>query len=515
MNASYCGKCGKLVPSDREERDGRIYLVKNCAKCGRTDTLISNDSQRYFRKQELDKGFDYLGCALKCTNCPHSKKPNMVFVDITNRCNMNCPICINNTPSMGFLFEPPLDYFEKIFDHFAAQDPKPAIQLFGGEPTVRKDLFEIIKMARSRDLPTRVVTNGVALANEEYCRKLVASKATILVAYDNDNPELYRVLRGSEKYLDLKLKAIENVRKAGGGKLVLMSLVSTGFNDQDLPRLFDFCHERRDVIRGIYLMPLAHTWKQEDLDIDPPRVTSEDLEIAVEKAYPGEKIEFLPAGLLGSLKALTGQLKLKPLPFAGAHPNCESMYLLISDGEKYRPLSYFLKSGTTEIARTLMEVDTIMALRAEALDRGLLGRILGGMGLKRSWLRFRAFLIVGGVIRRHIRMGRFLKGNGLGKIGHAIMAPIELLAGRRSKRVFAKHTNVQAVLQLIVLPFEDPSTLETHRLERCPAGFAYVDPDSGAVKTVSTCAWGVHKNAMMKKIAEKYAAAGKQASPVD
>ena len=85
-------------------------------------------------------------CSLNCTKCQIDHKPNMVFLDVTNRCNMNCPICINNTPSMGFLFEPPIEYFDTIFKHFAQITPKPSIQLFGGEPTVRNDLFDIIKL---------------------------------------------------------------------------------------------------------------------------------------------------------------------------------------------------------------------------------------------------------------------------------------------------------------------------------------------------------------------------------
>jgi uncharacterized radical SAM superfamily Fe-S cluster-containing enzyme len=84
-----------------------------------------------------------------------------VFLDVTNRCNSNCPICINNTPSMGFLFEPPLEYFENVFQQLSRYDPKPVVQLFGGEPTVRRDLFEIIRLARSAGLRPRVVTNGL------------------------------------------------------------------------------------------------------------------------------------------------------------------------------------------------------------------------------------------------------------------------------------------------------------------------------------------------------------------
>ncbi len=215
-------------------------------------------------------------------------------MDVTNRCNLNCPICINNTPSMGFLFEPPLEYFGKIFAHYAATDPPPSIQLFGGEPTVRDDLFDIIRMARSHGLATRVVTNGIKLADIAYCRRLIETKATILLAYDGGNPDTYRVLRNNEKSLQLKQTAIENIRRVGGAKVTLMCLAAKGFNDTELPSLFQFCHDRRDVVRAIYFMPLAHTWDRERFELEPDRITGEDIEQIVADAFPGDPVAFLP-----------------------------------------------------------------------------------------------------------------------------------------------------------------------------------------------------------------------------
>jgi uncharacterized radical SAM superfamily Fe-S cluster-containing enzyme len=135
MNSSFCNTCKELVPSATTERGGKVFLVKNCTRCGTTETLVSSDAKRYREKQFLDGGFDHKACQLNCLQCHHRQPLNMVFVDLTNRCNMNCPICINNTPSMGFLFEPPLEYFDKIFKYLSTLNPRPAIQLFGGEPT--------------------------------------------------------------------------------------------------------------------------------------------------------------------------------------------------------------------------------------------------------------------------------------------------------------------------------------------------------------------------------------------
>ena len=60
------------------------------------------------------------------------------------------------------------------------------------------------------------------------------------------------------------------------------------------------------------------------------------------------------------------------------------------------------------------------------------------------------------------------------------------------------------MLQLIVLPFEDRSTLETDRLERCPNAFAFWDPETDRVRTIPVCAWSQHKNAVLQRITAHY-----------
>jgi len=504
MNHGFCNKCNALVPARQEERDGKVYLVKDCPSCGITETLIAADAERYRNKRLLDSGFDYRHCKLDCLHCKHPKDPNIVFVDITNRCNMNCPICINNTPSMGFLFEPPIDYFDKIFRYFSRFDPKPSIQLFGGEPTVRDDLIDIVKMARSYGLPTRVVTNGIKLADPEYCRALIENRATILIAYDGANPETYRVLRGSEKFLDLKLKAIENIRKFKGAKVVLMSLLAKGFNDKAISELLDYVHERRDIIRGIYFMPLAHTWDKKDFDLEPERITSEDVEVIVNDAYPDARVDFIPAGFLGQLPNIRKYLKIKPLPFVGAHPNCESMYLLVSNGERYVPMAWYLKGSMIELGQGLMKAEQSLARRVRSQESSLFGGLLRRLRLQTPYLRARAALAVGRTVLRHARVGRFFKGRGPMKLYHAIALLLRLATGSRTKTALARHTTAQNTLQIIVLPFEENAVLETERLERCPAAFAYYDPEEDRVRHVPVCAWGIHKTAALKLVARHY-----------
>jgi len=505
MNRAFCNVCGNLVPARHVEREGKVFLVKDCPACGPNESLISNDAARYMVKRRLDGEHDYIGCALNCLDCQHRKSPTFVFLDITNRCNLNCPICINNTPSMGFLFEPPMEYFEKIFEHFSHYDPPPAVQLFGGEPTMREDLFEIIRRARSYGLPTRVVTNGLKLADEDYCRRLVQSRATILIAYDGSNPQTYRVLRGSEKALSLKQKALENLEKAGARKVALMTCVAKGFNDGEMAELLRFCHERRRFVRGVYFLPLAQTWDLSEFDLEPERITSEDIELLLDECFEGERIEFVPAGVLGELPTLMRCLGVKRTPFMGAHPNCESMYILASDGEKYVPLSAYLKCSVPDFIRALFDVEERLCRLERKLERGVVGRVLAKLGLKHKYLAFRAALLVARTARRHVRLGRLLKGKGIRKLFHAVGAFWGLLFRRKTRKVLERHTTFHEVLQLIVLPFEDKSVLETERLERCPNAFVFMDPTDGTVTGVPTCAWGLHKVGVMQSIADYYA----------
>lgn len=496
-NHALCNQCQTLVPAEAVERDGKVYLVKHCSECGATDTLISSVAERYWKKRSADLGFDYRGCRLDCLQCHHRKQPNIVFVDVTNRCNLNCPICINNTPSMGFLFEPPFEYFDKIFHHLATLSPKPSVQLFGGEPTMRDDLHAIVARAKLYGLAARIVTNGIKLADPDYCRRTIDSGATILMAYDGSRPELYERLRGSSKMLEKKLRALDNVSDLGGTKGTLMTLIAKGFNDDEIGDMFRLCHERRNCIRAIYFMPLAHTWKSEAFDLDPERTTSEDIEEMVDATFPDDRVEFLPAGLIGQLESLLACISGKTIPFAGAHPNCESLYILISDGEAYRPLGRYLKHSIFDAASDVAEVERKLARHAAKCPHPT--------RWQRKRLKARALFSLIKALRKHVRFREVLKGKTrLSRLRHAVAAMSGFAFGKRTRHVLDRHTRVQHMLQVIVLPFEDAGNIETERLERCPAAFAFYDPESDDVRHVPVCAWGLHKTETMRRIAAHY-----------
>ena len=506
MNRSFCNTCGKLAPSAQAERDGKVYLVKDCPACGKTETLIASDARRYFAKRALDYGHRDRACHLECASCQHTgAPPSFAFVDVTNRCNMDCPVCCDNVPSMGFSFDPPLPYFERLFGYLAKMEPKPTVALFGGEPTMRDDIFEIIALSRKHGLNTRVVTNGLKLADAEYCDRMLASRANILLSYDGARAETYRRLRGTERSLALKQKALENLERSPRirpGRVSIITCVATEINGQEMPELLDFYHSKRAFVGTVHLMPLAHTWKCGTLGPEPQRTTTEDAEELVARVYPDDKVDFIPAGFIAQFSLVSSLFAGTVFPFLGAHPNCESVTLLLSDGKGYVPVSRYLTCSLSELARDLMALER--RIPGAGTQHGVahaprpgFRRLLHKVLLSAAMVPF---------IIKHVRIGRVLKGKGPGKLWHAAALLGRVLTGQGRREALADHTNVQGTLQLIVLPFEDNYVIETDRLERCPNLHVYLDPATEELRFVPVCAWRMFNKKVMSGIADFYAA---------
>ena len=503
----YCNQCHALSPASYEERDGKVLLVKDCEKCGRTETIVSTDPEVWHGKRELDRLESDAGCKLNCRTCPVSHPLATVFVEVTNRCNQNCPICIANIPHMGFKFEPPFKYFEKIFRHLATLEPKPSIKLFGGEPTVREDLPDIINCARGLGLSTSVVTNGIRLEDEEYAKKLLATRAKLVFAFDGRDPEVYRKLRGQANCYEQKLKALENIRKHRKAKIIIMCVVAKGINDHLIGDLFEYCHERRDFVNGLQFIPLTRTWEPGTIEADDAHITAmEDVEKIIAGAMPDGKLEFLPAGLTPA-HTISKYLPMPRHTFAGAHPNCESISFLVSDGNKYVSVADFLKGRSLcDVANNIVELDKKLGRRMERIRKGVLGKL----GLTYPIGRLLALKALGSALKKSVDMEAIFGKHAGWKLAKVVFG---VVIGRKVKNVLRANTRLKNILLVVVLPFEETSTLDSAKLKRCPAAFAYEDPDTREIRTNPVCTWGLCQEEIFRRTMENYPEAAKEPAP--
>ena len=503
VNYGVCEKCRSRVPSTHVLREGKVYISKECPDCGMTEALVSSDAAAWRRKRDIWKYDEEspLVCTLQCAKCKKEHHPKMVFLDVTNRCNMNCPICIANIPGMGFEFHPPFSYIDRVLQGLAKFDPPPTVNLFGGEPTVRDDLCDVIRLGQSYGLRIRVVTNGLRLADEAYCKRLCETGAPVLIAFDGRDPEIYERLRKDPGAYEKKMTALENLRKYSKRKNTIMCCVARKINDKHMRDLIDFCHDNRDHITALHLIPLAETWEEGEFETDIT-TTIEDVEQIIDEAFPGEKVEFLPAGIGTYLTEAMSFFGSPRLTFGGVHPNCESMTLLVSDGQRYHPLSHYLKLTLDEIGEEAVKI-------GQMLD-GKLQDLLSDKWSQRWRARLIVILGLRKLVMRSINFKTLLRGN---RVLRTLRIIGGLLIGKRLKDQLRRHTNTVTALRMLVLPFEEYHSVEGARLENCAAGFAYEDPDTGEIETIPACAWPFYRNQIQRKIAEKYARPS-EANPV-
>ena len=209
----------------------------------------------------------------------------------------------------------------------------------------------------------------------------------LLLSYDGANPETYQQLRHSAKVLEVKKKAIENLAKTPRSHVSFVTLFGWELNHKELPQLLEFYHQHRAMLHGVYLMPLVHTWDASQFDYKPERMTTECVEKLLDDVYPDTKVEFISLGLASHYVTVMKYLGKEAMPYYGAHPNCESFYALVDDGEKYLPIDRYLRTSLPGFAGNILKIEKTLIAREERWQKSLVGRALGALRLRNFALR--------------------------------------------------------------------------------------------------------------------------------
>lgn len=125
-----------------------------------------------------------------------SLPPDMITILVTKRCNFKCSGCSSASPQYTREFkgnELSTEEIKSFIDQVARFHP--SIYFNGGEPTLRTDLFDLIKHAKKRGLITAFTTNG-SLLNDNVAASIVDSKLDFLSISWDGTPERHNTYRG-------------------------------------------------------------------------------------------------------------------------------------------------------------------------------------------------------------------------------------------------------------------------------------------------------------------------------
>lgn len=97
----------------------------------------------------------------------------VVQLTLTNRCQCNCKHCGVSKLREAIKGELAFEQIDLLFQDFRLAGCL-VVDLFGGEPTLRRDLFDIIERGKSYGFRLSLETNGYVI-DQSYMERLVAA----------------------------------------------------------------------------------------------------------------------------------------------------------------------------------------------------------------------------------------------------------------------------------------------------------------------------------------------------
>ena len=325
---SLCPVCLRKITARKVAEGNKVYLEKDCPEHGSSRVDLWPDAAHYrwmsdFRlplKAPRAVAISGTDCPSSCGLCAlHLRQPTLVEIEVTQRCNLRCPVCFiaAGHPSA----DPSLARIEEMYAAILKQTgPQTSIQLTGGEPTVRSDLAEIVRVGGCLGFKAiEINTNGLVIARDpDYVRELAqAGLSGVYLQFDGLTGRVYEQLRGADLLAE-KLQAIKNCR-AAGVQVVLAMTVVWGVNHRQVGRVLEFALANADIVAGVAFQPAF---------------TSGRFDLPAEKRLSMGDVIFL---LAEQSHGLIEPYDLWPL--GCSHPLCSSATLIVEDAGVKRPLT--------------------------------------------------------------------------------------------------------------------------------------------------------------------------------
>lgn len=346
---TLCPECSCNVLGRYYVKNGRVMIEKTCPQHGYFRDCINSDVRVYLRANywtfEEQPGLTNpkvnhaVSCPSDCGLCnQHQSVAVLANIDLTNRCNLTCPVCFANANDAGYVHEPTFEEVERELMQLLDCRPTPctSVQFSGGEPTIHPRFHDIVRRAKELGMTNiQVATNGITHANLEFAqRSKAAGLHTLYLQFDGLDDRIYKFVRG-EALLEKKLQAIENCRKVGL-KVCLVPTLIKSENDDQVSKIFDFAVANADVTSAISYQPVVFTGRINRRDLERKRYTLGDLAHAIHN-HTGAALErdFFPLSFVTPLSQLLSVLEQKPKIRSSCHSDCAfGTYFLVAP-EKY------------------------------------------------------------------------------------------------------------------------------------------------------------------------------------
>ncbi len=356
---SICPECMEIIKATLYAEDGKVWISKTCPEHGDCKDVFYSNVDLYLKCEDFWFG-DGEGvenppiknatiCPSQCGLCNmHLSHSGLPIMDLTNRCNMTCPVCFANANAAGYLYEPTYDEVVRMLENLVDQKPVSArrVQFSGGEPTIRPDFLKIVAKAKELGFYyIQINTNGIKTSELEFAQALKEAGAqNLYLQFDSLSDEVYQKTRGRKSLLDYKLRTVENARKVKLDVILVPTMVK-GYNDHQVGDIVRYAAKNHDVVSGIAFQPVSFVGRFSQSHRLERRYTLADLAFDIQRqtGYIDAMRDWFPIGCTTAFSKLAQALSGSPTLTFSMHPHCsQGTYFYIGQDGIPVPVSSFL-----------------------------------------------------------------------------------------------------------------------------------------------------------------------------
>jgi radical SAM protein with 4Fe4S-binding SPASM domain len=140
--------------------------------------------------------------------------PLVISWNLTRKCNLKCPHCYINATTQQLKTELTTEESKNLIDQIC-EVSRPLLILSGGEPLLRKDVFELVRYGAEKGLKMGLGSNGSLIDGVAVKNLKEAGIETVSISLDSHIPEQHDEFRGVNGSWEKAVRAIKALRENG------------------------------------------------------------------------------------------------------------------------------------------------------------------------------------------------------------------------------------------------------------------------------------------------------------
>ncbi|MEM1545052.1 MAG: radical SAM protein [Candidatus Methanomethylicia archaeon] len=192
--------------------------------------------------------------------------PFLIVWDYTYACNLKCKHCYS---SAGKPLKDEMGRKEALKVVSILGDiGVPSVAFSGGEPLVRNDIFDVLKLCKEYRIFTAIATNGTTLTRENVEKLKSSGVGYLQISLDGVSPKTHDSFRGINGVFNRVIEGIKNAVESG--IFVEVATTVTKLNIHEISDIIDLCRRLKvNWFMAYNFIPTGRGREVVNLDLSP------------------------------------------------------------------------------------------------------------------------------------------------------------------------------------------------------------------------------------------------------